>query len=216
MIGPSESSSFLLLSFLGESSTTQTTRHCTRETERSSLLLGSSWPVLTLWFTITNLVWVWHCEERDRNHLLKWLLHDAAFSNKAFQQHFRWVSPIKLPQRAPTLRAAKWCSSVALWVSTNSCLFCTVFFLQVCALRLSSTLPGMNPENPPEKSTSFAHFLLKCWLFYLKLVEGLWNPKYFTGKEENRKYTQAIVTLDWRVLVFQAVVCTPEPAARVK
>lgn len=73
----------------------------------------------------------------------------------------------------------------------------------MCALRLSNRLPGMNPENPPEKSTTSAHFLLKCWLFYLKLVEWLSNPKYFTGKEENHKYTQAIVTLARRVLVFQ-------------
>lgn len=106
VIGPSEScTSYLLLSSHTERTTIQTTRCCARERKRevfSALEFGGGViPVLTMWFRITDVVLAEYWEERDRNHLLKWLLHDAAFSNKAFQQHFQMgLFPMKLPQRA--------------------------------------------------------------------------------------------------------------------
>lgn len=60
-----------------------------------------------------------------------------------------------------------------------------------------------------KKSTPSAHFLLKCWLSYLKLVEWLWNLKYFTGRRGKPQIHTGHCDSGLTGSNFLAVVCTP-------
>lgn len=103
--GPSESrSSNLLLCSRRGSGRGNTDREtlCQRQREVFSAPREGGFQVLTTQFRITKVVSAEHCEEKDRNHLLKWFLRDAAFSNKALEKRF---SDGSLSHEAATKRA---------------------------------------------------------------------------------------------------------------